>query len=150
MGTAVQVNTRLDTELKTRGDRALARAGFSPSQAIRALWQLASNHHNEPEVLRDLLNPPSEQVCDERARKAAAAHQGRHLCDGLREKLAARATNAIQTAGSAQTANVTAGVIDATSTAPAPSACTAAETLPSDRALLEEELFERLGERGLA
>ncbi|MGN1209839.1 MAG: hypothetical protein ACI4SV_06015 [Duodenibacillus sp.] len=75
---------------------------------------------------------------NERARKVAAAQQGRHLCDGLREKVAAR------------TANASADIIGATSTTPTSSACTDTGPFLSDRAPLEDALFERLVEQGLA
>ena len=38
--TAAQINVRLDADLKRSGDAALSRAGMTPSQAVRALWQL--------------------------------------------------------------------------------------------------------------
>ena len=41
--TMVQMNTRIDADLKRRGDEALKRAGFTPSQAIRALWEYAAD-----------------------------------------------------------------------------------------------------------
>ncbi len=34
----VQMNTRISRSLKERGDAALERAGYSPSQAVRKLW----------------------------------------------------------------------------------------------------------------
>ena len=50
--TMVQMNTRIDADLKQRGDEALKRAGFTPSQAIRALWEYAANHTLEPQAIR--------------------------------------------------------------------------------------------------
>lgn len=41
--TAAQINVRLDADLKRSGDAALSRAGMTPSQAVRALWQLAAS-----------------------------------------------------------------------------------------------------------
>ena len=41
--TAAQINVRLDADLKRSGDAALSRAGLTPSQAVRALWQLAAS-----------------------------------------------------------------------------------------------------------
>ena len=37
-----QINVRIDRTLKEAGDAALASAGFSPSEAVRALWQKAA------------------------------------------------------------------------------------------------------------
>lgn len=52
---AVQMNTRIDRTLKREGDAALAAAGFTPSQAVRALWENAVRMRREPESLRDFL-----------------------------------------------------------------------------------------------
>ena len=41
--TAAQINVRLDADLKRSGDAALSKAGMTPSQAVRALWQLAAS-----------------------------------------------------------------------------------------------------------
>ena len=54
-GTA-QINVRIDAGLKGRGDAALAAAGLTPSQAVRALWELAESHAAEPEsILRAIM-----------------------------------------------------------------------------------------------
>ena len=37
-----QMNVRIDAETKKQGDRALARIGLSPSEAVRALWEFAA------------------------------------------------------------------------------------------------------------
>ena len=39
---AAQVNVRMDPSLKTAGDAGLARAGLSPSEAVRAVWKIAA------------------------------------------------------------------------------------------------------------
>lgn len=36
---SVQMNVRLDSQLKEAGDAVLARIGMTPSQAVRALWE---------------------------------------------------------------------------------------------------------------
>lgn len=51
-----QMNTRIDRRLKERGDAALARAGFTPSQAVRALWEFAAEHEYEPEAIEQALS----------------------------------------------------------------------------------------------
>lgn len=56
-----QMNTRIDRRLKERGDAALARAGFTPSQAVRALWEFAAEHEYEPEVIEQALSPNQSQ-----------------------------------------------------------------------------------------
>ena len=35
----IQFNTRIERSLKLAGDDVLKRAGYSPSQAVRALWR---------------------------------------------------------------------------------------------------------------
>lgn len=56
-----QMNTRIDRRLKERGDAALARAGFTPSQAVRALWEFAAEHEYEPEAIEQALSPNQSQ-----------------------------------------------------------------------------------------
>lgn len=51
----VQMNVRIDADLKKQGDRAFERIGSSPSEMVRALWRYASRHANDPETLRHLM-----------------------------------------------------------------------------------------------
>ena len=53
--TMVQINTRVPAELKKQGDLALARAGFTPAQAVRALWEYAAAHIHEPQAIRKAI-----------------------------------------------------------------------------------------------
>ena len=62
----VQVNARIDAKLKREGDAALAAAGLTPTQAVRALWELATHLKESPGQLRAALLP------DERQREQAA------------------------------------------------------------------------------
>lgn len=55
--TMTQINARIDATLKKRGDEALARAGLSPTQAIRKLWELAARYASEPAKLTSALDP---------------------------------------------------------------------------------------------
>ena len=57
MADVVQMNTRIDRALKERGDEALARAGYSPSHAVRKLWERAAAHAQDPRAIRELLDP---------------------------------------------------------------------------------------------
>ena len=52
-----QVNARLERSLKTAGDEAMAAAGISPSEAVRALWSLAASCKNKPAELIAALYP---------------------------------------------------------------------------------------------
>ena len=50
-----QMNTRIDAEVKERGDAVLAQAGYSSSQAVRAIWSFAASHAHEPLAVRQFL-----------------------------------------------------------------------------------------------
>ena len=69
--TAAQINVRLDADLKGSGDAALSRAGMTPSQAVRALWQLAASLADRPGALEDILLP-SRARAEQREREKAA------------------------------------------------------------------------------
>lgn len=69
--TAAQINVRLDADLKRSGDVALSRAGMTPSQAVRALWQLAASLTDRPGVLEDILLPNRARA-EQREREKAA------------------------------------------------------------------------------
>lgn len=72
--TAAQVNVRLDGDLKRSGDAALSRAGMTPSQAVRALWQLAASLADRPGALQDILSPGRARA-EQREREKAAKHK---------------------------------------------------------------------------
>lgn len=67
MAHAGQMNIRLDIDLKAQGDAVLAAAGFSPSKAVRALWELACHYKDKPQELAALLEP-DKATEEERAR----------------------------------------------------------------------------------
>lgn len=50
-----QMNVRIGVDLKKAGDEALASIGFSPSEAVRALWQKASKRGQDLEEVSALL-----------------------------------------------------------------------------------------------
>lgn len=58
--TLSQVNVRIDAKQKAAGDAALAAAGISPSEAVRALWDLAVRYSQEPGKLTAVLFPDRE------------------------------------------------------------------------------------------
>lgn len=69
---ATQMNIRIDRTLKREGDAALAAAGYTPSQAVRALWVLAVDLRQRPKELESLLSerhPASEAHAAADARK---------------------------------------------------------------------------------
>lgn len=52
---AVQMNVRMDSALKASGNAALAELGFTPSQAVRALWEFITLQGTLPPALMHLL-----------------------------------------------------------------------------------------------
>lgn len=50
-----QVNARIDSSLKASGDAGLAAAGYTTTQAIRALWAFAARWASTPEVISRVL-----------------------------------------------------------------------------------------------
>ena len=81
-----QVNARISPQLKASGDAALAAAGLTPTQAVRAVWELAVKYEDDPQGLRDLLLPDEKTEREaarakERARKLALAKKGARLLE---------------------------------------------------------------------
>ena len=66
-----QMNTRIEQDLKQRGDAVLAEAGFSPSDAVRALWKFAVAHEREPKAVTraHALDDPKAEARREAALK---------------------------------------------------------------------------------
>ena len=54
MATA-QINARIDASVKEAGDRALSQIGYTPTKAIRRLWEFAGAHLHDSSALRDLF-----------------------------------------------------------------------------------------------
>ncbi len=62
---AVQMNIRIDRELKREGDAAFNSVGYTPSQAVRLLWKIAVSLRDRPEELAAYLKGPAfEQSVD--------------------------------------------------------------------------------------
>ena len=53
---AAQMNIRMDAALKESGNAALARLGYTPSQAVRALWEVITVQGALPPALVRALN----------------------------------------------------------------------------------------------
>lgn len=56
MGQAVQMNTRIDAELKRQGDAVFARNHISPSSAVRMLWAYTAQHGMVPDFMGEAKN----------------------------------------------------------------------------------------------
>ncbi len=92
MAATAQINARIDASLKEAGDAALANAGFTPTQAVRALWLYASQHADNPREVRQLLAHEEEQRKkaeseEEKKRKLKLAEEGAHLLKGAYLKM---------------------------------------------------------------
>ena len=73
---STQMNIRIGKTLKERGDRVLSHAGYSPSQAVRALYEFAMRHETEPEAVAAMLadgrgDGSDQQAARQEARRAA-------------------------------------------------------------------------------
>ena len=118
-----QMNTRIERELKQRGDAVLARAGFSPSEAVRALWEFAAAHEREPQAVARALaveDPEAERERQERIQRKRDSLKRLHATIAeFRERY-----------------GITQDAIDAVNRM-------------SDKELYEQALVERYEERGL-
>lgn len=75
-----QMNTRIDASLKEAGDAVLARLGYSPSAAVRGLWQFVVDHQDDAASVREVISPgAATALSDEAARKASAIASLRSL-----------------------------------------------------------------------
>lgn len=76
-----QMNIRIPSELKREGDEALKRLGFTPSQAIRGLYEfIAKTPRDEKEILR-VIDP---NTADD-SRKQAERRKKLEQIDDFRE-----------------------------------------------------------------
>ena len=84
----VQMITCLPGSLKKRGDAALAKAGFTPSQAVREVWSFAAQHADDPEAIRRYFRPDAVREKDEmfyvRSPSAPKASNVDRTCRGSR------------------------------------------------------------------
>ena len=61
MAATVQLNVRIDKDLKSSGDAALALIGLSPTKAVRALWEKAARRGKDLEEVAALLSPSARK-----------------------------------------------------------------------------------------
>ena len=87
----VQMNARISRSLKERGDAALERAGYTPSQAIRKLWDYAARNLHDPHAIQNLFDAPNEAVQSEiekeRARRREAFQKDMNIVAETYERL---------------------------------------------------------------
>lgn len=72
-----QMNVRIDSTLKREGDEALASAGISPTEAVRALWERVVLERRDPARVREIVTgaPAGAEPRDEGA--SAGSLEGR-------------------------------------------------------------------------
>lgn len=87
----VQFNTRMERSLKQDGDAALKSAGYTPSEAVRALWYKAVKRAENPRAIVDLLEDgplPARPDADARdPLKLEALRRGRRSCASALERM---------------------------------------------------------------
>ena len=67
----VQMNTRMDEELKRQGDAVFAERGYTPSQVVRAVWEYAARNQDLPPFMKDNEEANGSQTSSEAARARA-------------------------------------------------------------------------------
>ena len=82
-GALTQMNVRMGAHLKQTGDDALSSIGFTPTQAVRALWKYAAQRGEAlEEVKRFLMKAEADSAQGESA--LGALHEGWQIIpDGL-------------------------------------------------------------------
>ena len=87
----VQINARISRPLKERGDAALERAGYSPSQAIRKLWDFAANNTHNPRAIQSMFGAEEESALrdaeEERARRREVVMKSANIVADAYERL---------------------------------------------------------------
>ena len=86
-----QMNTRISRSLKERGDAALEKAGMTPSQAVRKLWDFAARNSHNPQIIQSLFDTEDKaarsEAEEERARRAEAFRKGANIMAEAYERM---------------------------------------------------------------
>ena len=85
----VQMNTRIDDQVKSAGDAAFAEAGYTPSQVVRAVWSFAERNRNDSSAISELLTKlRGEEVdaAEERKRRLKSLTRSESLVTSLLER----------------------------------------------------------------
>lgn len=85
-----QINVRIDAGLKQAGDRALMRAGYTTTSAIRALWERFASLEDDPEGVQEIIEPvaaTSDPADASRAQSLANARGGARIFSSALEEL---------------------------------------------------------------
>ena len=54
--TAVQMNVRIEQDLKREGDKAFEDIGYTPTEVVRKVWGFARRNRHKRRVLTDMMN----------------------------------------------------------------------------------------------
>lgn len=68
----VQMNVRLDADVKAAGDEVFAEIGYSPTEAVRALWKFAQRNRHKPAAVEEAMRAlrDSKETGQEEAARA--------------------------------------------------------------------------------
>ena len=92
-----QMNTRIDAELKQRGDAVFSKLGLTPSEVVRAVWEYADEHGDAPAVVaRALHSPRGDAVLLDVAFRLAIADEASHLVARYRQAREASPLDALE------------------------------------------------------
>ena len=92
MATA-QINARIDRAVKLAGDRGLSEAGFTPTRAIRILWEFAGRNLHDRKAIREVLEAmerPAAARGDEAGERARRAEQAPGIVDAALAEMGVR------------------------------------------------------------
>lgn len=86
-----QMNIRIDSSLRSRGNLALENAGVTPSQAVRLLWSFAADHCDDPQIISDelarLRSGSGGDEIDIKMQKLESLRRATHIVEDFREQL---------------------------------------------------------------
>lgn len=80
-----QMNVRMSRSVKEAGDAALAAAGLSPSEVVRAVWEKAAHRGKDLEDVVNLLHPANQVVQGSSVEDDPVARGARIVEEGMRE-----------------------------------------------------------------
>lgn len=87
---STQMNVRIDIETKRKGNEALAAIGYSPSAAVRAIWEKAAAHRTDTAFLRQLLEDEAAETpkeLEDQLRRRAVVEKGLRIIPEAYERL---------------------------------------------------------------
>ena len=89
-----QMNVRINADVKREGDSILADLGFSPSSAVRALWDYVVSHRNVPPFMRGSVGAGAASAAGHAQRSDGEVHTFSSLAEegaGMAARIASQA-----------------------------------------------------------